>query len=149
MPGMTDIEELEALNEAFYHAFESGDLDKMSEIWIEDTEDRVAMCVHPGWAMLSGRTAVLRSWALFMANTTYIQFVLTDVRTMLSGDVAVITCTEDVLVPAGADELGFATGLVVASNTFIRTESGWRLWMHHGSPILQAEDEAEADGHER
>ncbi|GIH70830.1 3-dehydroquinate dehydratase [Sphaerimonospora thailandensis] len=141
-----DIEQIEALNEAFYHAFESGDLDKMSEVWIEDTDDRVAMCVHPGWAMLAGRSSVLRSWALFMANTTYIQFVLSDVRTMLSGDVAVVTCTEDVLVPAGTDELGFAAGVVVATNTFIRTESGWRLWLHHGSPVMQDEDEDEGEG---
>ena len=39
------------------------------------------MCVHPGWSPLTGRDAVLRSWSMIMANTTYIQFVLTDVVT--------------------------------------------------------------------
>lgn len=134
---MTEIEELERLNEAFYGAIERGDLDKMSEIWIGDTTDRVPMCVHPGWAMLTGRTEVLRSWALIMANVPYIQFVLTDVRTTVIGDVAVLTCAENILTAAGADDPGFAAGRVIATNTFLRTEEGWRLWLHHGSPVLQ------------
>lgn len=137
---MTEIEELEKLNEAFYDAIESGDLDKMSEIWIGETADRVPMCVHPGWAMLAGRAEVLRSWALIMANVSYIQFVLTDVRTTVIGDVAVLTCAENILTAAGTDDLGLAAGRVIATNTFLRTEEGWRLWLHHGSPVLQDEE---------
>jgi hypothetical protein len=33
---------------------------------------------------------------------------------------------------------------VVATNTFIRTSGGWRLWHHHGSPVLQTDDDEEA-----
>nr|WP_306291745.1 nuclear transport factor 2 family protein [Microbispora sp. GKU 823] len=106
---MKDIEEL---NQAFYNAIESGDLDKMSEIWIEDVPGRPAMCVHPGWPMLTGRSEVLRSWALIMANTPYIQFVLTDVQTTVLGDVAVVTCAENILTAADTDEPGFAAGRV-------------------------------------
>ncbi|MCT9929765.1 nuclear transport factor 2 family protein [Planotetraspora sp. A-T 1434] len=136
---------IEELNQAFYNAIESADLDKMSEIWIEDVADRVAMCVHPGWPMLSGRSEVLRSWALIMANTPYIQFVLTDVQTMVLGDVAVLTCAENILTAADTDEPGFAAGRVVATNTFVRTPAGWRLWLYHGSPVLQSDDDDEED----
>ncbi|MGW4641725.1 nuclear transport factor 2 family protein [Sphaerisporangium sp. NPDC004334] len=140
--------EIEKLNEAFYTAIEGGDLDRMTEIWADDGEGRVAMCVHPGWPMLTGRAEVLRSWALIMANTPYIQFVLTDVRTTVIGDVAVLTCAENILTAADTEDATFAAGRVVATNTFVRTTGGWRLWFHHGSPVLQADgddDEEESD----
>ncbi|MFC4533725.1 nuclear transport factor 2 family protein [Sphaerisporangium dianthi] len=138
--------EIEKLNEAFYTAIEGGDLDRMTEIWAEDDDDRVAMCVHPGWPMLTGRAEVLRAWALIMANTPYIQFVLTDVRTTVIGDVAVVTCAENILTAADTEDATFAAGRVVATNTFVRTGGGWRLWFHHGSPVLQSDgDEEETD----
>ena len=46
---------------------------------VHDPRPRVS-CVHPGWPVLTGRGEVLRSYALIMANTEYIQFFLTDVR---------------------------------------------------------------------
>lgn len=137
---MKDIEEL---NQAYYTAIENADMDKMSEIWVEDVPGRVAMCVHPGWPMLSGRPEVLRSWALIMANTPYIQFVLTDVQTTVLGEVAVVTCAENILTAADTDDASFAAGRVVATNTFVMTPDGWRLWLHHGSPVLQGDDDEE------
>ncbi len=44
-----------------------------------------------------GSGAVARSWALVMASISYIQFILTDVEVSLRGDVATVTCTENVL----------------------------------------------------
>lgn len=143
------MKEVEDLNQAFYAAIESADLDRMSEIWVEDVPDHlVAMCVHPGWPMLSGRGEVLRSWALIMANTPYIQFVLTDVQTTVLGNVAVLTCAENILTAADAEDVGdtgFAAGRVVATNTFVKTANGWRLWHHHGSPVLQTGDDEEEE----
>ncbi|WP_309031824.1 nuclear transport factor 2 family protein, partial [Streptomyces alfalfae] len=54
-------------------------------------------CVHPGWPVLTGRGEVLRSYALIMANTEYIQFFLTDVKVGVAGDTALVTCTENIL----------------------------------------------------
>ncbi len=90
------------------------------------------------------REAVLRSWAMIMANTSYIQFFLTDVEVELAGDVAVLTCVENILTamdpnnPA-ADPASFAGAKAVATNVFRRTEGQWRLWVHHGSPVLAAD----------
>ncbi|MDH2425860.1 nuclear transport factor 2 family protein [Sphaerisporangium sp. TRM90804] len=139
----TTAAEIEKLNEAFYTAIEGGDLDRMTDIWAEDHDGRVAMCVHPGWPMLTGRSEVLRSWALIMANTPYIQFVLTDVRTAVVGHVAVLTCAENILTAADTEDATFAAGRVVATNIFVRTSDGWRLWSHHGSPVLQGDDDDE------
>lgn len=122
---------VEAANAALYNAFETGDVDLMEAVW-DVEEPEAVVCVHPGWPMLRGRTAVMRSWSAVMANTDYIQFVLTDVQVVVSGDAAVVTCTENVLTSADIGEGAHA----VATNVFVQRRDGWRLVVHHGSPVL-------------
>jgi uncharacterized protein (TIGR02246 family) len=135
---ISEIAAIEELNAQFYAAFEAGDLDRMADVWAEDKDaGGSVVCIHPGGPMVRGRSAVLRSWALLMANTSYIQFVLTDVLTQVSGDIAVLTCAENIITAADDDGAGFAAGGKVATtNAFIRTDRGWRLWLHHGSPVM-------------
>ncbi|MFI7288338.1 nuclear transport factor 2 family protein [Streptomyces anulatus] len=139
-----DIAEVEAANTAFYEALERGDHDELSGRWLPG-EDLTVSCVHPGWPVLTGRGDVLRSYALIMANTEYIQFFLTDVNVSMTGDTALVTCTENILSGGPAEEgnaLGPLVGqLVVATNVFRRTADGWKLWSHHGSPVLSESDE--------
>lgn len=125
---------VEAANAAFYEAFESADLDAMQALWLDHPE---ALCVHPGALPVRGTPAINRSWALIMANTPYIQFFLTDVEVSVLDGVASVTCTENVLT--GDDSTGpdaFGGAKAVATNVFVRTEDGWRLWIHHASPVL-------------
>jgi uncharacterized protein (TIGR02246 family) len=140
---ISEVTAIEQLNAEFYAAFEVGDLDRMAQVWADDTDagDSV-LCVHPGSPIIRGRGAVLRSWALIMANTSYIQFVLTDVLTKVSGDMAVLTCAENIITASDDDSAGFATGGNVATtNVFVRTADGWRLWLHHGSPVMLRVDD--------
>ncbi|GGO57169.1 nuclear transport factor 2 family protein [Streptomyces lasiicapitis] len=107
-------------------------------------------CVHPGWPVLTGRGEVLRSYALIMANTEYIQFFLTDLKVSVAGDTALVTCTENILsggpAPEDSEELGPLVGqLVVATNVFRRTPDGWKLWSHHASPVLADSGDDEDD----
>ncbi|SCD37676.1 nuclear transport factor 2 family protein [Streptomyces sp. OspMP-M43] len=143
-----DIAEVEAANTAFYEALERGDHDELSGRWLPG-EDLTVSCVHPGWPVLTGRGDVLRSYALIMANTEYIQFFLTDVNISMTEDTALVTCTENILSGGPAEEgdaLGPLVGqLVVATNVFRRTADGWKLWSHHGAPVLTESDE-EDDG---
>ncbi|MGW3293021.1 nuclear transport factor 2 family protein [Streptomyces xiamenensis] len=145
----TDIEAVEAANTALYDALEQGDLDAMADRWIDAEEISV---IHPGWPVITGRGEVLRSYALIMANTEYIQFFLTDVEVSVMGDTALVTCTENILSGGPAEEDGSAGplvgGLVVATNLFRRAEGGegeWKLWSHHGSPVLIDQEEDEGD----
>lgn len=134
MSSQTDTDLVADVNAAFYAAFESADLDAMTELWIEDVE---ALCVHPGALPVRGSAAIGRSWALIMANTPYIQFFLTDVEISVLGDVASVTCTENVLTAnEGTEEGSFAGAKAVATNVFVRTDGHWRLWIHHASPVV-------------
>ena len=138
-----DVEAVRAANMALYDAFEAGDIDLMTAVWLDDSASEVVSCVHPGWAPLHGTAAVLRSWSMIMANTSYIQFVLTDVKVSVTGDTAVVTCGENMLtgMPSTPEEpAALAGGRAVATNVFRRTPSGWRLWVHHASPVLTTQE---------
>ena len=128
-----DRASVEATNTAMYEAFESADVDRMSRVW-DDVAPEAVVCVHPGWPMLRGRDHVLRSWSAVMAGTDYIQFFLTDVQVSVHGDTAVVTCTENVLTEVTERTRG--AGAVVATNVLVRRADGWRVQVHHGSPVL-------------
>jgi uncharacterized protein (TIGR02246 family) len=124
--------EVEAANTALYEALESADVDRMAAVW-DETDPEAVVCVHPGWPMLRGRAHVLRSFSAIMANTPYIQFFLTDVHVRVNGNTAVVTCTENILTAVSQEG---STGQVVATNVFRRRADGWRLQVHHGSPVM-------------
>ena len=130
---MNDVDAVEAANLAMYQAFEAADVDRMAAVW-DDVDPDALVCVHPGWPMLRGRDHVLRSWSAVMAGTDYIQFFLTDVAISVLGDTAVVTCTENVLTEVTED--GSGAGAVVATNVLLRRPDGWRVQVHHGSPVL-------------
>lgn len=127
-----------AANSAYYAAFEALDLDAMSAVW--EHSDRVSV-THPGWPMLRGWARVAGSWEAIFANTAYIQFVLTDEVVVVQGDVAWITVAENLLQSSGsadgaAADIGDLSGaLVAATNLYTRTDEGWRIAVHHGSPV--------------
>jgi len=130
-----EIEAVGAANDALYAAFEAGDLDAMSSLWVDGKLADIARCVHPGADVVVGRESVLRSWALLMANTEYLQFIVTEASTVIEGDIAVVTCTENVLASGGADR-PLGAGRALTTNGFIRVEGQWRMWLHHASPVL-------------
>ena len=148
-----DVRAVSVVNDAFYRAIESGDMDLLEAVLLDGAGAEAVTSVHPGWPMLRGRSEVLRSFAAVMAGTPYIQFILTDVEVRAVGDVAVLTCSENILTGVGGSEgeesgeLGFAGGRVVATNVFRRTPSGWRMWVHHASPVMgEVDDEGGDEG---
>lgn len=134
----TDVEQVEAANTAFYEAMERGDFEELSSFWLtpsdlgvdetyhDPADVGVVSCVHPGWPVLTGRGEVLRSYALIMANTDYIQFFLTDVHVSVTGDTAVVTCTENILSGGPAPRATRSSARSWASSWSPRTCSGAR-----------------------
>ena len=98
-----DADVVAELNAAFYAAVEAGDLDRMGALW--DLGEDVC-CVHLGWPLVRGRGRVLRSWAVIMANTAYLQFFPTSTEVSVTGDVAVVACEHSLLVRATDTDTG-------------------------------------------
>lgn len=131
---MTPEDLVRAANEGFYNSLETGDIDLMRSLWVQDEG---ALCVHPGASPILGFDAVMRSWSLIMANTAYIQFVLTDVRVDLRDGCALLTCTENILTGderIGTDRFGGATASAV--NLFVLSGDRWLLWSHVAVPVV-------------
>jgi len=56
---MTDEQDVLAVNQAFYRAFEKKDLEAMTAVWSKGTG---SLCVHPGPKAPGGWDAIRDSW---------------------------------------------------------------------------------------
>src|ERR1700733_6022636 len=101
---MTDADAVLAANLEFYRAFAARDLDGMDALWARAAP---VACVHPGWPVLSDRTAVLESWAGILANPAAPRIACYDEHVLLFGDTAIVVCEEEL-----------DTGTLIASNFF-------------------------------
>ena len=110
-------------------------MDRMEACWRHDDEVR---CIHPGWDAMVGWPQVSRSWMAIFANSAYIQFFLTDVRVSLHGDLAAVTCAENILTAGEEPTASFHGGKAQALNVFTREQDGWRMWIHQASPVGSA-----------
>ncbi|MCW2800446.1 MAG: hypothetical protein JWQ70_1918 [Aeromicrobium sp.] len=128
-----------AVHRAFYDAIETGDVDLMASLWVDDPN---TSCVHPGATPLRGTVSVLRSWTVLMANVGYIQFFLTELeltafpRESSEPTTVAITCTENILsgsVPSAEET--FTGGKAICTSILVRDTSGWKFWSRHASPV--------------
>ena len=117
-------------NARFYQAFESLEMARMDEVWSHGSHVR---CVHPGWLLLSGWDAVRQSWEAIFRGSGEMRFGITDVDVHVEGDVALVTCRENILSHARGQ---VAVTALVATNVFERLDGDWLMIHHHASATL-------------
>jgi ketosteroid isomerase-like protein len=113
---------------AFYRAFERADLAAMMAVWAEDEE---IICVHPGGERLAGFDAVRDSWRQLFSQGPRLRFQLLDRRVHSVRPMSIHTLYESIAV---GGEVGPAH-LALATNIYLLTSAGWRLLVHHASPL--------------
>jgi ketosteroid isomerase-like protein len=102
----------------------------MEAVWAHDQD---VGCVHPGWPMLTGWSAVRESWRAIFANTEEMRFTLSDVRVGAGRDLGWVTCTENIL----SDVQGrVSVTAILATNLFTRAGGRWLMVHHHASHVL-------------
>ena len=121
-------QEVIAANAGFYAAFEALDLGAMSLVWSE--RDPIS-CVHPGWALVAGRAAVLASWAGIFRGTERIKFSVRDPQVFVGAGVAWVVLIEEIQAQQG-DKVVHA--YAHATNLFVLENGAWRLVHHHAAP---------------
>jgi ketosteroid isomerase-like protein len=126
---MSDPEQVLEANRGFYQAFESLEIEKMEQVWLQAPH---IVCIHPGWRRLSGWGPIMEAWERIFESTFEMKFDLTDVDVMLRGDLAIVAVQEN-LTQRGYD--GTTRSVVMATNVFERTGHRWYLVLHHGSPV--------------
>lgn len=125
---------------AFYDAFERGNLAAMMAVWAESDS---VVCVHPRGPRLVGFEAVRESWVqIFAGGVSKLRVRATEVQRFDGQSVSVRALIEVLSVPGQS-----ATQAVCATNVYELTDAGWRMVVHHATPmpeVAQAEASEEA-----
>ncbi len=124
----TVFETPDAVEAAYYQAFESADLDAMTVVWAE--RDHV-VCVHPvGGYHLRGHQDVLEGWVHVFARELDMRITLSNVVKTVNGDLAVHSGLENIVRKGDPS----VSGIVVFTNVYQRVGDGWKMIVHHASP---------------
>jgi ketosteroid isomerase-like protein len=127
---VSDTAEVVEANARFYRAFETLDIAEMDRVWAHGEHVK---CVHPGWPLLSGWDAVRESWAAIFENTAEMRFTLSNVQAMVGGDLAWVSCTENILSDVGGR---VSVTAILTTNLFERDGADWRMVHHHASHVM-------------
>ncbi len=119
---MTDAEAVLAANLEFYRAFGRGDYAGMDAVWARRA---AVLCLHPGWSAIEDREAVMESWRRVLGDPDF-RIICHDGRAHIYGDLAIVLCEEEL---AGS-------GVLAATNVFIREDGIWRMIHHQASAII-------------
>lgn len=133
---MSERDRVRETNDRFYAAMNSLDITEMDAVWMDARE---AVCVHPGREAITGYERIRESWLMIFAATDSMMIASTNELVTIAGDVAWVACTETISIMT--DE-GLAAAAAQATNIFRRRTDGWRMILHHASPVpLTTQDE--------
>ena len=113
-------------NAAFYAAFAGRDFDAMEKVW---AKDKSISCTHPGWQPLVGRPEVLGSWKSILTGGNAPRIGSRAERAIIYGDMAIVTCIEQISDDKGDSEY------LTATNVFTRSGSIWLMVHHQAGPV--------------
>jgi ketosteroid isomerase-like protein len=134
----TDEEEVLTANRMFYAALQTLDIARMAQVWLH--ADWVK-CLHPGWELLVGWNEVRGSWEEIFRSTEQMMVSVSRVLVHVAGDVAWISCLENVTTAAQND---ITAALVEATNIFLRHQGRWLMVHHHTTRLAEPPPEASA-----
>ncbi len=122
---------------AFYDALAHSDLDKMMTVWAEDEE---VVCIHPGGPRIAGLAAVRDIWRQLFASGSQLR---------VSIEHTVVSANPMAAVHSVYEHIGLEGDMregptIVATNAYIRGALGWRMVLHHASPMPALPDRGDA-----
>ena len=86
----------------------------------------------PGLVHPAGLGSIRESWTRIFSNTTYMRFAPSDVEVNVVGQVARVTCVENIYAIQEGHTLH---SQVAGTNVFEHIDGRWLLTLHHGSPM--------------
>ena len=125
---MTSYKTSELAEEAFYAAFQSGDIDLMMSVW---SQDENTCCIHPGGPRLEGWDLIQDSWQQIFSNEGDLEFEIQQKKIAVQKNIAIHHVIESISVN------GKMQSEILATNIYIKSDSGWNMIVHHASPELQ------------
>lgn len=122
------LDTAELAEEAFYKAFEQGDLDAMMAVWAAGPD---VLCVHPMGPALTGAAAIRASWQEIFRGQLPRRFEIQPISEVVSGDLVIRIVHETIVLPLHRQRLP----TLIATNAYRQEAGAWRMVMHHASVI--------------
>jgi ketosteroid isomerase-like protein len=116
-----------AANRAFYRAFNDRDYAAMENIW---APAGAMVCLHPGQPPLHERADILESWRGILRHPESPRVRCVGEWVIGRGGLAIVVCREIL-----------ANGQLMATNSFVRSGTGWHMVGHHSGPVPTIEIE--------
>ncbi len=139
MTNHSDREQILEVNERFYRALGTRNLELMGTVFVQDER---AGCIHPGWVMLQGWEAIKQSWGNVFDPEDQLDIKLANLTIDIKGNAAWVTCVQELTYISRDPAM---MNLSISTNIFERTESGWLMVIHHASPIPYTNQQASAE----
>lgn len=116
---------------SFYEAMQTADLEKLMALW---AEDEAVCCIHPGGPALQGLEAIRASFGeIFSRGPVDVQPAT--VQRLRGEELVVHQVLEQVRLGSGREARQVQA---LASNVYLLTPQGWRMVLHHASPMPAA-----------
>lgn len=113
---------------AFYEAFSKADLDQMKAVWLDSPG---VICTHPMAERIVGYRLVIGSFLGLFQGQGELAARITQVESLLTADLCVHTGVE--VLHQDASEFRMQV-----TNVYRATNDGWRMVLHHASPVHTA-----------
>jgi uncharacterized protein (TIGR02246 family) len=117
---------------AFYEAFERGDIAAMMAVWAESDD---IVCVHPQGPRLVGFEAVRDSWVQIFSGASQVRVRTAELQKFDGQSVCVHALVE--ILSASGSTQGPSQSMC-ATNVYELTDDGWRMVLHHSTPMPEA-----------
>lgn len=115
----------EQVERAFYTAFATCSVQEMDAVWDDDE----AICIHPGAPALTGKTAVMNSWARILSAGSAVDIEYELIQRVEAEQIAVHVVREILTQNDGRIE-------VMATNVYRCRDGCWKMVEHHGSQAV-------------
>jgi ketosteroid isomerase-like protein len=107
-------------------------------VWSDDDE---IVCLHPNGQRLVGHARIRDSWRAILGNGKRLQVRVTRAVRWAGAMLAIHNVIETLYVDNQPGKVP-----VAATNVYVRGPTGWRMLVHHASPIAGGEAPGEAGG---
>lgn len=118
----------QAVETAFYTAFENADYAAMMAAWSTEADIE---CIHPLGERLMGPEAVADGWRRVLAGEKRMKFGLAHTKRFQTDRLAIHVLYENITIA------GKPQPPVVAINIYRFNGQGWQMILHHASPATR------------
>jgi ketosteroid isomerase-like protein len=122
----------EAAEQAFYDAFQAGDIAAMMDVWADGD---FIECIHPMSDRSHGRSDIAAGWREIFSSGLRVQIRRSGIRCTQDALLAIHILYEHFSVQGRKEQVP----PVIATNIYQFVAGSWRMVLHHASPSARGD----------